>query len=58
LEDGTNKEPFKGVTMQPVKNCVGRAVAHVGNSRQKHAEQRTSVESKLNEWSATNESLK
>ena len=48
LENGTNKEPFKGVTLRPVDYSVGRAVAHVGNSRQKYAEPRNNVETRLN----------
>jgi energy-coupling factor transporter ATP-binding protein EcfA2 len=48
LENGTNAQPFKGVTLQPVDNSIGRAVAHVGNSRQKYAESRKKVETRLN----------
>jgi hypothetical protein len=48
LEDGTNKEPFKGVTLQPVDNSRGRAIAHVGSSRRKYAEPRKNVETRLN----------
>jgi len=48
LENGTNKEPFKGTTLQPLNNSLGRAVAHIKNSRQKFATARTRVESKLN----------
>lgn len=48
LEDGTNREPFRGVTMQPVANKHGRAVAHIGRSRQKFAEPRDQVEARLN----------
>jgi hypothetical protein len=47
LEDGTNKEPFKGTTLQPLDNSIGRAVAHIANSRQKFATARMRVESKL-----------
>ena len=50
LENDTNKEPFKGETLQPVDNNVGRAVAHVGNSRQKFARPRRTVEAKLNSF--------
>ena len=49
LENGTNKEPFKGTTLQPLNNNLGRAVAHIENSRQKFATARTRVESKLSQ---------
>jgi energy-coupling factor transporter ATP-binding protein EcfA2 len=48
LEDGTNREPFRGVTMHPVDNSRGRAVAHIQNSRLKFATPRQAVEQKLN----------
>ena len=48
LEDGTNKEPFRGVTLQPVDNSRGKAVAHIQKSRHKFATPRTQVENKLN----------
>jgi hypothetical protein len=48
LEDGTNKEPFKGTTLQPLDNSRGKAVAHIRNSRQKFAAPRIQVENKLN----------
>ena len=48
LEDGTNIEPFKGTTLQPVDNSQGRAVAHIQNSRQRFATPRAIVERKLN----------
>ena len=47
LENGTNLEPFKGVTMQPVKNENRRAVAHLHNSRMKFTEPRHKVEARL-----------
>jgi hypothetical protein len=49
LENGTNTQPFKGVTLQPVDNSIGKAVAHVGNSRQKFAARRGKVEARLNQ---------
>jgi hypothetical protein len=48
LENGTNQEPFKGVTLQPLANSQDRAVAHIRNSRQKFAMPRGEVEIKLN----------
>jgi hypothetical protein len=50
LENGTNTQPFKGMTMQPVDNSVGRAVAHVGNSRRRFARNRADVETTLERW--------
>ena len=49
LENGTNQQPFKGVTLSPMENKTGRAVAHVKNSRQKFAEPRAKVEARLNQ---------
>ena len=48
LENGTNKEPFRGTTLQPVDNSRGRAVSHIRNSRLKFATPRLQVEQKLN----------
>jgi hypothetical protein len=48
LEDGTNKEPFKGTTLEPMDFSRGRAVAHIQNSRHKFATARSQVEIKLN----------
>jgi energy-coupling factor transporter ATP-binding protein EcfA2 len=55
LENGTNLQPFKGVTLQPVENRIGGAVAHVGNSRRRHAEPRKSVEERLKRLAGKNE---
>jgi hypothetical protein len=49
LENGTNTQPFKGVTLQPVDNSHGRAVAHISNSRQRFATARSHVEFKLSQ---------
>ena len=49
LESGTNAQPFKGVTLPPVDNSIGRAIAHVGNSRRKYAERRKNVETRLSQ---------
>jgi len=48
LENGTNQEPFKGTTLNPLDNSEGRAVAHIHNSRQKFATARMHVEQRLN----------
>ncbi len=47
LENGTNREPFKGVTLQPVGKSVGRAADHVDISRLKYAEPRKNIEERL-----------
>jgi hypothetical protein len=54
LENGTNTQPFKGITLQPVDNSRGRAVAHISNSRQKFATPRACVESKLSHLAISN----
>ena len=48
LENGTNAQPFKGVTLPPMANKMRRAVAHIENSRQNFAEPRAKVEARLN----------
>ena len=48
LENGTNKEPFRGTTLQPMDNSRGRAVSHVQNSRHRFSMPRPLVEQKLN----------
>ena len=57
LENGTNREPFKGVTMQPVQKSHGRAVAHIERSRQKFAEPRALVEARLNRLTESDPAL-
>jgi Helicase HerA, central domain len=52
LEDGTNQTPFKGVTLQPMENRIGRAVAHIANSRRNFANSRGQIEMKLNSFAA------
>jgi Helicase HerA, central domain len=49
LENGTTKEPFKGVTLEPVNVSHSKAVAHIRNSRLKFATARSQVESKLSQ---------
>ena len=50
LENGTNTQPFKGVTLQPVDNSRGRAVCHIQNSRQRYCERREDVETRLHHF--------
>ena len=48
LENGTNKEPFRGTTMGPAENIVGRAISHIARSRERFATFRDQVEANLN----------
>lgn len=52
LENGTNLQPFKGVTLRPVDVRGRKAVEHITNSRLKHTEPRKKVEGRLNEMMA------
>src|SRR5208283_1102821 len=54
LEEGTNKEPFKGTTLQPLNNSSGRAISHIKSSRLKFAAPRARVETKLNRLAISN----
>jgi hypothetical protein len=49
LENGTNREPFKGVTVQPVQKGYGLAEEHIQNSRRNYSEPRQDVEARLNQ---------
>jgi Helicase HerA, central domain len=49
LENGTNREPFRGVTLQPVNICRSKAISHIRKSRQKFATNRIDVEAKLSQ---------
>lgn len=50
LENGTNTQPFKGVTLRPVDNSRGRASAHISRSREKHTTKRNHADAKLNRF--------
>jgi hypothetical protein len=50
LESGTNRTPFRGRTLEPLGNRVGRKEKLIARSRERFATQRTIVESKLNRW--------
>jgi hypothetical protein len=50
LENGTNTQPFKGVTLQPVDNSIGGAISHVSRSRKKYTTRRSCVDTKLNRF--------
>ena len=50
LENGTNTQPFRGMTLRPVDNSVGQAVAHIAHSRRRFARNRAEVEETLRRW--------
>jgi len=50
LEAGTNRMPFRGRTLKPLENRVGRKEKLIVRSRERFAMQRTMVENKLNRW--------
>jgi hypothetical protein len=52
LESGTNRMPFRGRTLEPMENRVGRKEKLIARSREQFATQRTMVENKLNRWIA------
>jgi hypothetical protein len=47
LENGTNLQPFKGVTSQPLDMNRGKAAEHMAGSRIKHTEPRKQVEANI-----------
>jgi hypothetical protein len=47
LENGANKEPFKGVILQPMVNTIEMAISHITRSREKYATRRNHVETRL-----------
>jgi hypothetical protein len=50
LENGTNREPFRGVMRPPLGNRSGRANKLIFRSREKFAAQRDDIERRLNRW--------
>ncbi len=50
LENGTNAEPFRGKTLAPLANRVGRRYRLIARSRERFATARKTVEEKLNRW--------
>jgi hypothetical protein len=50
LEHGTNEQPFKGETLEPVNINHRKAKAHIVCSRRKFARPRRIVEAKLNQF--------
>jgi len=50
LESGTNRAPFRGRTLAPLKHLVGRKDNLIARSRERFAMTRMAVENKLNRW--------
>jgi hypothetical protein len=50
LESGTSRTPFRGRTLKPLENRVGRKVKLIARSRERFASHRKTVEEKLNRW--------
>jgi hypothetical protein len=50
LEDGTNRTPFRGRSLTPLENRVGRREKLIARSRERFAMPRMEVEAKLNRW--------
>jgi energy-coupling factor transporter ATP-binding protein EcfA2 len=50
LANGTNTQPFRGKTLPPLENRVGRRENLISRSRERFASPRAVVENKLNRW--------
>ena len=50
LENGTNAEPFRGKTLAPLANRVGRRQKLIARSRERFSTDRKTVEEKLQRW--------
>ena len=50
LEDGTNKQPFRAMTLPPMESRTGRSEKLIARSRERFAASRATVETKLNRW--------
>jgi hypothetical protein len=50
LEAGTSRTPFRGRTLKPLENRVGRKDKLIARSRERFATPRTEVEDRLNRW--------
>ncbi len=50
MEDGANREPFRGKTLAPVGNAFGAPAKLIARSRERFATKRAEVERKLNDW--------
>lgn len=57
LENGTNLQPFRGMTLRPVDMSRGRMVKHVANSRQRHTKPRGQVEARLSRMAKPPEAI-
>lgn len=50
IQDGRNAAPFRGSTVAPIQNRVGRKEKLIARSREKYGAPRQTVEAKLNRW--------
>ncbi|MBX7208659.1 MAG: type IV secretion system DNA-binding domain-containing protein [Verrucomicrobiaceae bacterium] len=50
LENGSNTQPFRGRTMPPIDERVGRREKLIARSRERFATPRAEIEAKLNRW--------
>lgn len=50
LENGSNTQPFRGRTMPPIDERIGRREKLVARSRERFATPRSEIELKLNRW--------
>jgi hypothetical protein len=53
LENGTNREPFLGKMLAPLKNHPGRKDKLIARSRERFAVSRSRMDEKLNRWMAS-----
>jgi len=50
LEFGANRTPFRGRTLEPLENRVGRKEKLIAHSRERFASHRKMVEEKFSRW--------
>jgi hypothetical protein len=50
LENGTNRQPFRALSLAPLENRVGRRDKLIARSRERFATPRKEVEEKLERW--------
>ena len=50
LSEGVPTEPFRGKSLSPIENCIGRRSKLVHHSRHRFSSQRATVEEKLRRW--------
>lgn len=50
LEDGTNWQPFRAMTLPPIEGSAGRREKLIARSRGRFATPRNTIETKLTAW--------